>query len=111
MGTEAFERKMPHHEGMKALWETKWKFPCTKSVYPFHDGQFSDFEPIFEHMIAENINDGTSSAYTSAFFPTAERLEREGDEVTAAGDTAKASDLYLRAACLLRIARFPYVSG
>jgi len=27
MGTEAFEKTMPHHEGIKALWETKWKFP------------------------------------------------------------------------------------
>lgn len=24
---------------------------CTKSVYPFHDGQYEDFEPIFEHLI------------------------------------------------------------
>ena len=52
MGNEAFQRRMPHHDGIKALWETKWKFPCTKSVYPFHDGQFEDFEPIFEHLIA-----------------------------------------------------------
>ena len=27
MGKEAFERRMPHHDGIKALWETKWKFP------------------------------------------------------------------------------------
>lgn len=27
MGTEAFERRMPHHDGIKALWETRWKFP------------------------------------------------------------------------------------
>lgn len=51
MGAEAFERRMPHHDGIKALWETKWKFPCTKSVYPFHDGQFEDFEPIFNNLI------------------------------------------------------------
>jgi hypothetical protein len=23
-----------------------------KSVYPFHDGNFEDFEPVFEHLIA-----------------------------------------------------------
>lgn len=51
MGAEAFERRMPHHDGIKALWETKWRFPCTKSVYPFHDGQYQDFEPIFAHLI------------------------------------------------------------
>ena len=29
MGAEAFERKMPHHDGIKALWESKWKFPVS----------------------------------------------------------------------------------
>lgn len=32
MGAEAFEKRMPHHDGIKALWETKWKFPvCSHS--------------------------------------------------------------------------------
>lgn len=22
-----FDEKMPHHDGIKELWETKWKFP------------------------------------------------------------------------------------
>lgn len=26
MGQEAFKARMPHHESIKALWETKWKF-------------------------------------------------------------------------------------
>jgi hypothetical protein len=29
MGTEAFEQRMPHHDGIEALWETKWKFPVS----------------------------------------------------------------------------------
>lgn len=29
MGREAFEARMPHHDGIKALWETKWKFPVS----------------------------------------------------------------------------------
>lgn len=28
---------------------------CTKSVYPFHDGQFEDFDPIFQHLIAASL--------------------------------------------------------
>lgn len=24
---DAYEKKMPHHEGIKQLWESKWKFP------------------------------------------------------------------------------------
>ncbi|KAH8884233.1 alpha/beta-hydrolase [Thozetella sp. PMI_491] len=111
MGAEAFERRMPHHDGIRALWETKWKFPCTKSVYPFHDGQYEDFEPIFNHLIEHNINDGTSMEYTEAFFPVAERLTARGDEAAAAGDRQAASDLYLRACTVYRIARFPYITA
>lgn len=29
MGDEAFEARMPHHDGVQALWETKWKFPVS----------------------------------------------------------------------------------
>ncbi|RDW81927.1 alpha hydrolase-14 [Coleophoma cylindrospora] len=127
---EKFDKRMPHHNGIKALWETKWKFPCTISVYPFHDGKFQDFEPVFEYLIAvsleigarvswkqgvselttgkNDINDGFGDAYTEAFFPIAEKLTAEGDECE---DTAKASELYLRAACLYRIARFPYITN
>ncbi|GKT95137.1 pigment biosynthesis protein Ayg1 [Colletotrichum tofieldiae] len=128
MGTEAFERTMPHHQGIKALWETKWKFPCTKSVYPFHDGQYEDFEPVFEHLIKvsgtefvvrgrgltmykNNINDGTSTAYTEAFFPIAESLTARGDQAASAGNKKEASDLYLRACTVYRIARFPYITA
>ncbi|KAI8631659.1 alpha/beta-hydrolase [Xylariaceae sp. FL1651] len=111
MGTEAFERRMPHHDGIKALWETKWKFPCTKSVYPFHDGAYADFSPIFEDLISRSVDDGYSPAYTEAFFGTAESLEKQGDDAVAAGDRQKASALYLRAACVLRIARFPYITS
>jgi hypothetical protein len=32
MGTEAFEKRMPHHDGIEALWETKWKFPVSNPV-------------------------------------------------------------------------------
>merc|ERR1712093_320316 len=48
---DAYERTMPHHQGIKQLWETKWKFPCSKSVYPFHDGKMEDFEPVFLELI------------------------------------------------------------
>ncbi|KAI1177795.1 Alpha/Beta hydrolase protein [Nemania sp. FL0916] len=111
MGTEAFERRMPHHNGIQALWQTKWKLPCTKGVYPFHDGAYGDFAPIFADLAARNINDGYSPAYTDAFFDTALALEREGDAAMERDEKDEASALYLRAAAVLRIARFPYVSG
>lgn len=31
MGRELFERRMPHHDGIKALWETKWAEPVRLS--------------------------------------------------------------------------------
>ncbi|KAK7748356.1 hypothetical protein SLS62_008619 [Diatrype stigma] len=110
MGAEAFNNVMPHHDGIAALWETKWKFPCSKAVYPFHDGAYEDFEPVFRGLIerGEDLRDGTSPAYTRAFLPVAEALERRGDEAVD-DDPGKASALYLRAACVLRIARFPYI--
>jgi hypothetical protein len=37
MGKEAYEKKLPHHEGMKQLWETKWRFPvCAILETQFH---------------------------------------------------------------------------
>lgn len=111
MGSQAFNQRMPHHDGIRALWETKWRFPCTKALYPFHDGAFEDFEPVFEQLIAQNVNDGTSIEYTQSFFPVASALEARGDEAAAAQKPQEASDLYLRAACVLRIARFPYVTA
>ncbi|CAG8975523.1 hypothetical protein HYALB_00012238 [Hymenoscyphus albidus] len=108
---EKFDARMPHHNGIKELWETKWKFPCTKSVYPFHDGKFEDFEPVFQHLIENNINDGYGDAYTEAFFPMAEKLTQQGDELAAYKNLEAASALYLRAACLYRISRFPYITS
>lgn len=111
MGAEAFERTMPHHEGIKALWETKWKIPCSRGLYPFHDGAYEDFEPIFEQLISQQVNDGTSVEYTQAFFATAERLTSAGDAAMAAGDRISGVSLYLRACAVYRIARFPYITS
>ncbi|RYP77512.1 hypothetical protein DL771_001085 [Monosporascus sp. 5C6A] len=111
MGAEAFNNVMPHHAGIQALWESKWKFPCSKGVYPFHDGAYEDFDPVFRDLVAGDVNDGTSPAYTRAFLPAAEALEGRGDEAAARGDDKMASELYLRAACVLRIARFPYIGS
>lgn len=67
---EAFAIRSKHHESIKALWETKWRFPvlmilpsnivlgsltaspqCKIGVYPFHDGSIEDFEPVFKYLI------------------------------------------------------------
>ncbi|KAI0019999.1 alpha/beta-hydrolase [Xylariomycetidae sp. FL0641] len=111
MGDAAFQAVMPHHASLRALWETKWALPCSKSLYPFHDGAAQDFAPIFRTLIASGVDSGSAPAYTRAFLPAAAALEAEGDKLLAAGAPRQASDVYLRAAAVLRIARFPYVAG
>ncbi|KAL3428879.1 Alpha/Beta hydrolase protein [Aspergillus tetrazonus] len=106
---EKFHTVYPHKGSIEALWETKWKAACKISVYPFHDGKLEDFEPIFRKLIAENINDAYSDAYTETFLPFAELLEQRAAAALHKGDGATASGLLLRAAVVYRIARFPYV--
>ena len=45
--------------------------------------------------------------YAKPFFPIAENLEKQAQEAEGAGDTQKASQLFLRAACVYRTARQP----
>lgn len=91
-------------------YQSSTRFPCTRSLYPFHDGNFDDFEPIFNTLIAKNINSGYTDEYTREFVPTAERLVAEADNLAQA-DPAGASTLYLRACAVYRIARFPYINS
>jgi hypothetical protein len=105
---ELFLQDFGHQGSIKALWEQRWKFPCTLGVYPFHDGKFQDFEPIFKKLIEENINDPYEDAWCNAFLPTAQRLAQEAD-AAASTDTAQAIELYKRSCVVYRISRFPYI--
>ncbi|KAG9519049.1 alpha/beta-hydrolase, partial [Aureobasidium melanogenum] len=107
---DKFDQVYPHLEGIQALWEKKWAFPCSKSLYPFHDGKFEDFEPVFKTLISKNINSGYTDEYTREFVPTAERLIEEADKLVSS-DKDAASALYLRACTVYRIARFPYINS
>lgn len=82
---------------------------CSKSIYPFHDGLIDDFEPIFEKLMAENINDAYTDEYTNAFLPVASALEAKGQVAMQNGNTEKGAEYYRRAAVVYRISRFPYV--
>ncbi|KAL4930438.1 heptaketide hydrolyase ayg1 [Aspergillus undulatus] len=106
---DKFDTVASHKGSIKVLWETKWKYACEKSVYPFHDGRVEDFQPIFEKLIATNINDAYSDEYTEAFLPLAESLDKQASDALSRGDTETASDLFRRAAVVYRISRFPYV--
>lgn len=108
---DKFEQVYPHLGSIDNLWNKKWKFPCERSLYPFHDGKYEDFAPIFETLIQKGIHDGYSVEYTKEFLPTAERLSKEGDELAKAGKKEEAIDIYLRACTVYRIARFPYINS
>lgn len=90
--------------------EALHRFPCTKSLYPFHDGLYEDFEPIFNTLISKSIHSGYTDEYTREFVPTAERLVSEADTL-AKSDPRAASAVYLRACAVYRIARFPYINS
>ncbi|KAF2716996.1 alpha/beta-hydrolase [Polychaeton citri CBS 116435] len=107
---EKFDQVYPHLGSIDNLWIKKWKFPCERSLYPFHDGKYEDFAPIFETLIKKGIHDGYTDEYTTEFLPTCEDLVKRGDAV-AGSDTQAAIDLYLRACAVYRIARFPYINS
>lgn len=79
-------------------------------MYPFHHGKYEDFEPIFQALIRDNVNDAYTDTYTEYFLPTARRLVEEAMSVQNS-DRKKAIELYERAAAVFRISRFPSVDG
>ncbi|OCK76943.1 pigment biosynthesis protein Ayg1 [Lepidopterella palustris CBS 459.81] len=105
---DLFTKDYGHRGSIARLWELRWMFPCRRGVYPFHDGQYSDFAPIFEKLIASNTNDPYSDAYTSAFLPTADLLLAQATEAET-NDREMAIKLYKRANAVYRLARFPYI--
>ncbi|KAI0970116.1 Alpha/Beta hydrolase protein [Xylaria arbuscula] len=94
-----------HHAGFKALWETKWKPLCDKGIYPFMYGTTEDFEPVVNEIIAAGLKPPYNwDEYASFFFPHARSL---ADRARDSRDDDEASELYMRASALYRIARFP----
>jgi hypothetical protein len=105
---DLFLKDYGHEGSISKLWELRWKFPCKLGVYPFHDGKFEDFEPIFASLISQDINDPFSDHYTTAFLPTARALAKHAQALEAT-DKATAKTVYLRANAVYRLARFPYM--
>lgn len=108
---DKFDQVYPHLGSINNLWHKKWKFPCERALYPFHDGKYEDFEPIFEALMEKSIHGGYTDAYTQEFVPTAERLVTAADAKAQEGDHKAAIELYLRGCAVYRIARFPYINS
>ena len=100
-----------HHASVSALWKEKWRTPCSHGIYPFTDGNVADFDPIFAELARVSGDNSDILArpddYAMPFLPVAEKLVHAATDAEKLGDKSKARDLYLRAAALYRIARFP----
>lgn len=100
-----------HHDSVSALWRQKWRTPCSLGIYPFTDGKVEDFEPIFDELCKASNDDPDilyrPDDYAMPFLPVAEGLVAKAEQAQGQGNTLGARDLYLRAAAVYRIARFP----
>jgi hypothetical protein len=108
---DKFDQAYPHLGSIENLWTKKWRFPCERSLYPFHDGKYEDFAPIFETLMQKGIHDGYSVEYTKEFLPTCEALVGKADAQAKEGNKDATIALYLRACAVYRIARFPYINS
>ena len=100
-----------YHDSVSALWAQRWRTPCQHGIYPFTDANVEDFDPIFDELVSIS-NDKTEflylpDDYARPFLPVADHLVARAEQAEGDGDTSKARDLYLRAAAVFRIARFP----
>ncbi|KAI9661259.1 MAG: hypothetical protein M1821_009586 [Bathelium mastoideum] len=85
-----------HHTSFQQLWETKWKEPCERGLYPFMFGSIKDFEPVAESIIKKGLKEPYDwDEYAQEFFPKAEELVQKAEEAEKAGEKEKASEFYL----------------
>jgi hypothetical protein len=105
---DRFTEEYGHQGSIKKLWDMRWHAPCRRSVYPFHDGKYEDFEPLFAKLIKDEINDPFSDEYTKIFNAAGQRLALMASSVIQQ-DKAKAVELFMRANAVFRIGRFPYI--
>ncbi|GGY14799.1 hypothetical protein GCM10010358_78560 [Streptomyces minutiscleroticus] len=103
----------PHHESVSALWSTKWRDLCAGGVYPFGDGQLADFEPVFAELRTVSDDDPAilyrPDDYARPFLPIGDLLTVAAQAAAEQGAVDQARELFLRAAAVYRIARFPIV--
>ena len=99
------------HDSVSGLWAQKWRPVCARGIYPFTDANVEDFDPIFAELIDRSRSNPTilhrPDDYAEPFLGVGERLVGQADQAAAAGKADEARELYLRAAAVYRIARFP----
>ncbi|KAI1826432.1 Alpha/Beta hydrolase protein [Xylaria intraflava] len=94
-----------HHVCFQALWEKKWKPLCDMGVYPFMYGTTKDFQPVVDKIVSKGLKPPYDwDKYASYFLPPAYNLAEQAKGVD---DKERASEMFMRASALYRIARFP----
>jgi hypothetical protein len=100
-----------HHESVSKLWSEKWRTPCAAGIYPFFDAKVEDFDPIFTELAKISSDDPgilhRPDDYAKPFLPLAQGLIADAEDAMSVADPKRARDLFLRAAAVYRIARFP----
>ncbi|KAI9879925.1 MAG: hypothetical protein M1830_006407 [Pleopsidium flavum] len=99
-----------HHASTRALWELEWRPRCVKRFYPFNYSDVADFDDVFDELVKKNINNAYDDAWTKVFLSFMKRFEQRAAEAEAAHEPENASKIYLRAASLGQISRFPILS-
>jgi hypothetical protein len=93
------------------LWFDKWRRPCSAGIYPFTDADVADFGPIFAKLAGLSKDDAAilyrPDDYARPFLPVGDTLAHRAEDALARGDATEARILFLRAASVFRIARFP----
>ena len=100
-----------YHESVSALWSQRWRKACAAGVYPFTDADVADFDPIFETLVTRSNDDSAilfrPDDYAAPFLPVGRRLASQAVAAAEDSDNETAKNLFLRAAAVYRIARFP----
>jgi len=103
----------PFHDSVSALWDQKWRRSCAAGIYPFTDADVLDFDPIFAELVELSNNDSSilkrPDEYASPFLVVGRKLVSQAEDALAQGRSEEAKALFLRAAAVYRIARFPIV--
>ena len=99
------------HESVSKLWQQLWRDDCQKGIYPFGEGSFTDFEPAFTELIKQSGDNSSvfydPDRYAQPFLPIARQLVATAEEAELEGQVENAKTLFLRAAAVFRISRFP----
>lgn len=101
-----------HHDSITKLWALRWRDHCRRAEYPFGEASVADFDPIFASLAAAFRDDAGAlvrdpDGYAAHFLPAGQDLVRRAEQAEQSQRISEARDLFLRAAAVYRIARFP----